>query len=181
MPLSLHTRMSYSPVYLFLFHEMSHSACLLMVVGVVDFIQGATLQETKSRNSFLPPAHFGSQSSTLPLSQSSSVLLMVHWRQQPKWTSKVGGTLSLVSSPELVSPLLWTPCPHCLQPGLTLCISELYSSCSCPNNFPAQGGRRVDIPLQVIYEGPQIIVPCHNCCDSDKWTVKVTFAECHDG
>lgn len=88
----LHTRMSYSPVYLFLFHEMSHSACLLMVAGVVDFIQGATLQETKSRNSFLSPAHFSSQSSTLPLSQSSSVLLMVRWRQQPKWTSKLGGT-----------------------------------------------------------------------------------------
>lgn len=147
----------------------------------MDFIQGATLQETKSRNSFLPPAHFSSQSSTLPLSQSSSILLMVRWRQRPKWTSEDGGTLSLVSSPELMSSLLWTPCPHCLQPGLTLCISELCASCPCPDNLPAKGGCRVGIPSQVIYEGPQIIVPCHDCCESDKWTVEVAFGECHDG
>lgn len=146
----------------------------------MDFIQGATLQEAKSRNSFLPLDHFSSQSSTLPLSQSSSVLLTVCWRQQPKWTCKDENTLSLASSPELPSPLLWTPCPHCLQPGLTLCISGLYSSCPCPDNLPAQDGRSVGIPLQVVHEGPQIIVLCHNCCDSEKWTVEVTFGECHD-
>lgn len=146
----------------------------------MDFIQGATLQEAKSRNSFLPPDHFSSQSSTLPLSQSSSVLLTVRWRQQPKWTCRM-----IVSCPWL--PAQSSHHPYCgpLAPTVSN-LASLSASRGSTLPVPVQTtsqpkmGTVLAFPGRSVCKGPQIIVPCHNC-DSHKWTVEVTFGECHDG